>query len=139
MTDEDTVADAYPFPDDELLYYTGTGFTDRRKHSYTAIGVLPENHRLEVNGAPHNNSHRLVIHTPIRGPVSFLTRPLDMEGLLLCALRLAVEGEGVLGPKGELHLHQRWLEDNLGGPIEWHPRDDDPVYVEPGDGDGDST
>lgn len=124
MSDEDTVEDAYPFPDDELLYHSGTGFTDRTKHSYSAVGKLPGWHRLEVNGAPHNNSHRLVIHTPIRGPVSFLTRPRDMEGLLLNVLRLAAEGDGVLGPKGEIHLHQKWLEQNLGGSVEWHPDDD---------------
>lgn len=124
MTEDDSVEAAYPFPDDELIYHTGRGFTDRTAHSYTAASRLPDWHRLEVNGAPHHNSHRLTIHTPIRGPVSFLTRPRDMEGLLLNVLRIAADGDGVMGPAGELHLHQRWLEQQLGIPVTYHPTEE---------------
>lgn len=126
---EGAIREAYPFPEDELLYWTGSGFTDPGKHSYVAVARLPDWHRLEVNGAVHNNSHRLVIHTPIRGPVSFLTRPRDMEGFVLNALRLTAESGITFGPEDEIHLYESWLESNLGGTIVWHPKDGGEEYV----------
>ncbi|SFS62891.1 hypothetical protein [Halostagnicola kamekurae] len=121
------------FPDDECVYVSGTGFTDPTKHSYTALGKLPETDSRSYNGCEHVNTHRLVIHTPAKGPVDFLTRHEDMEGFVIVALRLAIEGDNRFGPAGELVFNQEWLEDNLGGPIQWEARSDDPDYVEADD------
>lgn len=120
------VPDVYPFPDDEVIYCTAREGFDPDGESFTAIARLPDDHEMFINGVKHHNTHRLTVYTPLRGPVSFLTRPLDGEGFGLAALRLLAEDGDGPTPTGELKLNRRWLESHLGIPVEFtDPMDPD--------------
>lgn len=102
MTDIDH-PEGYPFPDDELIYCSAYDSFDPDANSYIAVARLPEEHELTVGGKVHDNTHRLVIHTPIRGPTAFLVNPqADGFGILAAALNILAEdpGNGGLGVAG---------------------------------------
>lgn len=92
----------YPFPDDELVYCSAYDGFDPDANSYVALARLPKDHTVEVNGKEHNNSHRLVVHSPVRGPECFLVNPgADWLALLCAVLNLMAEDPDRHGGEGK--------------------------------------
>lgn len=95
--------EGYPFPDDEIIYCSAYDGFDPDANSYIAVARLPEEHVLTVGGKKHDNTHRLTIHTPIRGPTAFLVNPqADGFDFLAVAMNILAEdpangGWGVAG------------------------------------------
>lgn len=88
----DTKPTGYPFPEDELVYCSAFSDFDPDANSYIAVSRLPEEHTVEINGKEHSNTHRLVIHSPIRGPVAFMINPqADGHALLSAVLNIMAE------------------------------------------------
>lgn len=105
----------YPFPDDELVYCSALSGFDPDANSYVALARLPEDHRVDVNGKRHENSHRLVVHSPLRGPESFLVNPAaDWLALLSAVLVLMAEDPERHGGEGSAVFSKRFVESRSG-------------------------
>lgn len=90
---------AYPFESDELIASTTIDSEwEVGKDSYLSLSKLPEDELHEFNGRVHENTHRLVIHTPEKGSIAFLMNEKDLE-LLICVLL-----SGIDDTKGEFNL-----------------------------------
>lgn len=112
------IPETYPFPEDEILYCSAYDHFEPQKNSYIAVAKLPEEHTVEIDGKVHDNTHRLVIHSPVRGTETFMINPkMDSEGLLTAVLTIAGENEN-MGNIGEITINKRFFESKTGLDIE---------------------
>lgn len=112
----------YPFPDDELVYCSAYSDFDPDANSYIAVARLPESHTVEINGKEHTNTHRLVIHSPTRGPEAFMVNPqADQLALLSAVLNIMAEDSG----DGVASAHVPFVEQKAGVEIDFSRGDDD--------------
>lgn len=87
--------DGYPFPGDEVIFCSAYSDFDPDANSYIAVARLPESHTVEINGKQHTNTHRLVIHSPTRGPEAFMVNPQADQWALLSAVLNIMAEDGV--------------------------------------------
>lgn len=103
----------YPFPNDVVLWTAPSGNINPDSDSYTALARLPEGHTVEVNGREHRNTHRLVIHTPVRGPTAFLVQETDAESLISAGLILLGEYGSKHGGEGTAAVWEPYYNERL--------------------------
>lgn len=119
-----TAPEGYPFPNDRVIYCSAYDDFDPAANSYISLARLPEDHTVEINGKEHTNSHRLVIHSPVRGPTSFLVNPAaDAQGLLSAVLTLMAEDESKRGGLGTASFNPEFFERKLGVRIPLETKD----------------
>lgn len=110
--------EGYPFPDDDLVYCSAFSDFDPDANSYIAVARLPEDHTVDINGKEHTNSHRLVIHSPTRGPEAFMVNPeADVHALLSAVLNLMADDDR--GGKGVASAHVPFYERKAGVDIDF--------------------
>lgn len=113
----------YPFPDDNILWTSARSDFDPHSDSYVALAELPDTHKVEINGRSHRNTHRLVIHSPTRGPVSFLTTEADAFSLISAGLLLLAPSETAHGGKGVAKINANLFNRKLPVEVDFTPLD----------------
>lgn len=116
----------YPFPDDDLIYCSALSDFDPDANSYVALARLPEDHRTEINGKLHENTHRLVIHSPTRGPECFLTTFYDAQALICARLVLKSERDSGFAERGVATLNDEFFSRKTGVDVRFNPEEADP-------------
>lgn len=119
-TNKAALPPVYPFPEDEILWWSGgDGFTVG-EDSYFAVARLDEEDTRVFNGRDHTNRHRLVIHTPVRGSVAMFINGGDLQAMLaLATAGLSDNDSGLHGSRGEFMLYDEWLEGYAGVDVEF--------------------
>lgn len=115
----------YPFPDDYLLWVAPSGEINPNRDSYTALARLPGTHTVEINGREHHNTHRLVIHSPVRGPTAFLVHETDAESLISAGLILMGEYPSKHGGEGTASLWEPYYDRRLPITVDFRTQEDD--------------
>lgn len=105
----------YPFPEDEIIYCTTRDYDDfdSGEDSYFALARLPQPSEHIFDGTEHFNTHRLTMHTPEKGSVSFLMNHYDFENLIPMLVRgfLDSQEEVMAEEFEEPMMSLTWLED----------------------------
>lgn len=117
MTEETIIhqPEGYPFPSDELVYCSAYSDFDPDANSYIAVARMPESHTVQAGPKAHENSHRLVIHTPVRGPTAFMVNPsADWLALLSAVVVLMAEDPDRHGGPGVASASASFLERKTG-------------------------
>lgn len=104
----------YPFPDDEVLWASAYGSFEPGRDSYVAVARMPGERTAVVSGKEHTNTHRLVVYTPVRGPVAFQVNPeADAQALMFAAFVLEAESDHH-GDGGEVSMWAPFVEKKTG-------------------------
>lgn len=108
----------YPFPDDEIIWSSALSDFDPQKNSCITVARLPKEHTIKINGKKHVNTHRLAIHSPVRGTETFMINiQADIHALVSAVLVLMAESEN--GGKGIASAHVPFYERKTGVEIDF--------------------
>lgn len=114
----------YPFPDDDLVWCSARSDFDPRSDSYVAVAKLPDTHTVTVNGREHTNTHRLVIYSPVRGPVSIMTQETDAFSLISAGLCLLGPSDKAHGGEGSAKINANLFDRKLPVDVDFTPKDE---------------